>query len=103
MELDKGPFIIFENKTAATNLQLFAVPWLIAAYGLLYAKSMQMSVLKKMLIAMIDENNLLGQGLSCSEQPEAKLFPFAFADLAKNVKIAAGIYFALVCFTVISS
>ncbi len=66
MDIDKGPFVVFETKTAATNLQRFAMQWLIAIYGLSYAKSIQISVLKEMLIAIIDEHNLLGEGQSCA-------------------------------------
>jgi hypothetical protein len=81
VDIDKGPFVVFEIKTAATNLQRFAVPWLIATYGLSYAKSIQMLVLKDMLIAIIDEHNLLGEGQSCALL--SKQYVLAFTDLPK--------------------
>ena len=72
-----------------TNLQRVAVQWLIATYRLSYAKSIDMPLLKEMLISIIDENNLLGPGLSCAAQ--SKLYAIAFMDLTKKVKAAAGI------------
>lgn len=71
-------------RTEATNLQRFAVPWLIATYGLSYAKSIEMPLLKEMLIAIIDENNMLGPGLSCAAQ--SKFYAIAFTDLTKKSK-----------------
>ncbi len=95
--IDKGPFVVFDIKTAATNLQRFAVQWLIATYRLSYAKSIQISVLKEMLIAIIDEHNLLGEGQSCAVL--SKQYALAFTDLTKKVKAAAGIFCVLLCCT----
>jgi hypothetical protein len=39
------------------------VPWLIATYGFSYAKSIQLDLLNEMLIAIIDENQLMGAGI----------------------------------------
>ena len=66
-----------------------------STYGLSYAKSIELPLLKEMLIAIIDENNMLGPGLSCAAQ--SKSYAIAFTDLAKRVKAAAGIYFVLLC------
>jgi hypothetical protein len=85
-----GPFKVFENKTLATKLQRLTVPWLIATYGLSYPKSIEIHLLKEMMIALIDENSMLGPGLSCAAQ--SKLYSVAFMDLTKKVKAAAGIY-----------
>ena len=95
MQIDKGPFVIFDNKTVATNLQQFVVLWLIATYGLSYPKSIEIFRLKEMLIAIIDENHMLGQDPSCAAQ--SKLYSVAFMDLTKKVKAAAGISILLLC------
>ncbi len=60
MEIEKGPFAIFDHRPNVINLQRFIVPWLIAIYGLSYPKTMEPVVLKEMLIAIIDQNKLLG-------------------------------------------
>jgi len=48
-----GPFKVFENKTLATKLQRLTVQWLIATYGLSYPKSIEIHLLKEMMIALI--------------------------------------------------
>jgi hypothetical protein len=58
VEIEKGPFAIFDLRPNANNLQRFIVPWLIATYGLSYPKTMETHVLKEMLIAIIDQNKL---------------------------------------------
>ncbi len=64
--------VVFDNKTAATSIQWFALQGLVATYGLSYAslKSIQMVILKEMLIAIIDtrRDNLLGEELLCTVQ-----------------------------------
>ncbi len=61
VEIEKGAFAIFDPRPNATNLQRFIVLWLIARYGLSYPKTMETNVLKEMLIAIIDQNKLLGR------------------------------------------
>jgi hypothetical protein len=100
LQIDQGPFVIFDNKTVATNLQLFVVLWLIATYGLSYPKSIEIlliaiNLLIAMLIAIIDENHMFGQDPSCAAP--SKLYSVAFMDLTKKVKAAAGIYILLLC------
>ena len=97
VEIEKGPFAIFDLRPNATNLQRFIVPWLIARYGLSYPKTMETHVLKEMLIAIIDQNKLLGPFDSCAEQ--SKIYAVAFQDLAKKVKNAAGLSFIMLCCT----
>jgi hypothetical protein len=72
------------------------VPWLIATYGLSYAKSIQLDLLKEMLIAIINENQLMGERVSCLAQ--SKTYLISFNDLARQVKSAAGLYFYVLCF-----
>lgn len=101
VEIEKGPFAIFDLRPNATNLQRFIVPWLIARYGLSYPKTMETHVLKEMLIAIIDQNKLLGPYDSCAEQ--SKIYAVAFQDLVKKVKNAAGLSFIMLCCTSASS
>jgi hypothetical protein len=97
VEIEKGPFAIFDLRPNATNLQRFIVPWLIATYGLSYPKTMETHVLKEMLIAIIDQNKLLGPYDSCAAQ--SKIYAVAFQDLVKKVKNAAGLCFTMLCCT----
>jgi hypothetical protein len=101
VEIEKGPFAIFDLRPNATNLQRFIVPWLIARYGLSYPKTMETHVLKEMLIATIDQNKLLGPYDSCAEQ--SKIYAVAFQDLVKKVKNTAGLSFIMLCCTSASS
>jgi len=101
VEIEKGPFAIFDLRPNATNLQRFIVPWLIAKYGLSYPKTMETHVLKEMLIAIIDQNKLLGPYDSCAAQ--SKIYAVAFQDLVKKVKNAAGLSFTMLCCTSASS
>ena len=101
VEIEKGPFAIFDLRPNATNLQRFIVPWLIATYGLSYPKTMETHVLKEMLIAIIDQNKLLGPYDSCAAQ--SKIYAVAFQDLVKKVKNAAGLSFDMLCCTSASS
>ncbi len=57
-----------DNKSDATSVQRFAVPWLITFYGLSYAKYIQIYLLKEITIAIIDENHLVGEEFSCLVQ-----------------------------------
>ena len=101
VEIEKGPFAIFDLRPNATNLQRFIVPWLIASHGLSYPKTIDHVLLKQMLIAIIDQNKLLGPYDSCAEQ--SKIYAVAFQDLVKKVKNAAGLSFNMLCSTSASS
>ncbi len=101
LEIEKGPFAIFDHRPNATNLQRLIVPWLIATYGLSFPKSIENAVLKQMLVAIIDQNKLLGPFDSCAEQ--SKIYAVGFQDLVKKVKNAAGLSFILLCCTSASS
>ena len=101
VQIEKGPFAIFEHRPNATNLQRFIVPWLIASYGLSYPKTIDIGVLKEMLIAIIDQNKLLGPDVSCAVQ--SRLYPVGFQDLVKKVKNAAGLSCVLLWFASASS
>ena len=85
-----GPWIILKKKANSTLLQKRIVPWFIAMYGLSYAKSIKLEVVKEMLIAVCDSLNILEDSMTSEEA--AKAYPIGFADIAKNVKAAAGMY-----------
>ena len=77
------------GKSISTGIQRVLVPWLIAYSGLSF-KSTLMSVVKEMIIAILDANSWLGDGVKSAE--EAKRFPIALLDLAKRAKSAAVIF-----------
>jgi hypothetical protein len=90
MELEMGPWAILTLKGNATLLQRKLVPWFIALYGISYSKVIELYVVKEMLIAVCDSLNILEDSMSCEEA--AKAYPIGFADIAKRVKAAAGMY-----------
>ena len=59
-------------------------------YGLSYAKSIKLEVVKEMLIAVCDSLNILEDSMTSEEA--AKVYPIGFADIAKKVKATAGMY-----------
>ena len=80
---------MLKNKGRATTIQLVLLPWLIAKYGLSY-KNAKMDVVKQMVAAIIDENDLLGLGMSCHEV--TKTFTIGFKMIVQKAKLAAGLY-----------
>jgi hypothetical protein len=52
-----------------------------------------MVIMREMLMAIIDSNQYLGDGVTCAE--EANRFPLGFSGLAKKAKIAAGIFLSI--------
>ena len=102
MMLDKGPGGFYGSDSAIV-IQKFIVPWSIAQYGLGYTKKLTLEVVKEMLIALCDDEGFL-QGCP-SAAVEAKKYAVSFADVAKKVKNAAGVYkekylhCAIICLT----
>ena len=86
---DKGPWVFYDRVNAIV-IQKFIVPWSIAQYGLSYTKKLSVDVVKEMLIALCDAEGYL-QGCP-SAAVEAKKYAVTFADIAKKVKNAAGVY-----------
>ena len=87
-----GPFeqlIATKNKGRATTIQRVLLPWLIAKYGLSF-KYAKMDVVKQMVVAIIDEHDLLGLGMSCLEV--TKTFTIGFNTIVQKAKLAAGLY-----------
>jgi hypothetical protein len=69
-------------------LQRHVVPWLIALRGLSFAKTVKIDLIKQMVIAVLDADNLLQGNMTAEEAAAA--YPVAFTDVAKKVKHAAG-------------
>ena len=88
--LDKGPWSFYTQRKNAIDLQKFIVPWCIALYGLDYPKLLTLDTVKQMVIAISDDRGLL-QGYPSAAVP-AKKYAISFADVARKVKNAAGVY-----------
>ena len=84
-DFELGRFRFFLNRTNATNLQRFLVPWLIAKHGLSF-KITEISVVHQMITAVIDSQRWFG---AMSYAEEAKNFPLAWTDLVTKAKTAA--------------
>ena len=87
--VNAGPFASFAERRIASAMQKYIVPWSIAIHGLSYAKRMSIDSVKEMLIAIIDEKELMPGHPSCAK--EVAKYPLAFGDFARKVKAAAGI------------
>ena len=85
----------FFGKKDATAMQKFIVPWSIAIHGLSFAKSMKIEQVKEMLIAVIDELQLMPGYPDTAAV--AKRHSIAFGDLAKQAKNAAGMNHVVLC------
>ena len=82
---DLGPWEILLVKSNASEVQRMVVPWLIAMYGLTYAKSIKLDVIKQQIMAVTP---LLGLLTNCKEVAEE--YPVGLNDIARRVKAAAG-------------
>ena len=74
------------NKT--TSIQRVLLPWLISKYGASY-KRVKLDVLKQMVSAIIDMDNLLDLGSPCEDV--AKTYAIGFRTVVKRTKLAAGL------------
>ncbi len=73
-------------KSNALEVQRLVVQWLIAMYGLTYAKSLKLDVIKQQIMAVVP---LLGLLTNCKAAAED--FPVGLNDIANKCKAAAGI------------
>ena len=77
-------------KSNALEVQRLVVQWLIAMYGLTYAKSLKLNVIKQQIMAV---GPLLGLLLNCKAAAEE--LPVGLNYVAKQVKAAAGMFIYL--------
>ena len=68
VDVNAGPFQQFGQKRVATAMQKYIVPWSIALEGLSYAKRLKIDVVKAMLIAIIDAENLMPGHPDCAAE-----------------------------------
>ena len=87
IETELDPWKVFMVKSNASEVQRLVVPWLIAMYGLTYAKSLKLDVIKQQIMAVAQ---LLGLLTNC--KAEAEEFPVGLNDIAKKCKAAAGMF-----------
>ncbi len=85
---DKGPWAWLSDKSNASRMQKHIVPWLIAMYGLSYAKTASNAVVRQMVIALFDEHEYLQ--CSMTAQEAAAKYNCALNDAIIHVKHAAG-------------
>ena len=71
------------------TVQRLIVPWFVALYGLKYAKSMKMDMIKEMVIALGPKLDFVGFNVKTA----AEEFPVGFTEVAKRAKSAAGIMY----------
>ena len=86
-----GPFAVLEgtrHRNRTTAIQRILVQWLIAKYGMRY-KKVKHDVLKQMVMAIIDEEDMLELGGPC--QQVAKDYAIGFNSVVKKAKLAAGL------------
>ena len=92
-----GPFAKLEgvtNKGKATELQRGLVPWLIGKYGMSY-KTAKLEVVKDMVEAIIDRDNLLDVAVPCHKL--RKNHAVGFNTIVKAAKLAAGLFTFIDC------
>jgi hypothetical protein len=90
VEVQAGPFATFLDKSVASSMQKYIVPWCIARYGLSFSKELSPDSVQEMMIAIIDSEQLMLCYPDCAV--EAKKYSVAFKDFALRVKAAAGMY-----------
>ena len=88
-----------KNKGRVTNFQRVLMPWLISRYGLSY-KSAKMEVVKQMVEAIIDRDNLLDLdrdnlldlGDPCRKVIKSSSYAVGFNTVVRKAKNAVGLY-----------
>jgi hypothetical protein len=86
-----GPWkILLQNRTA-TLVQRTIVLWSFAMYGVSFKKSLNVDLIKEMLILFCDSKRILANGMTAAET--AKRYPVGFADIANRAHAAAGMCF----------
>lgn len=59
----QGPLAIFDkNRVVAQQLQLSLVPWLISRFGVAYKRDGSPDVVREMIVALIERDNISGLG-----------------------------------------
>ena len=84
-----GPWEAFFDKTNAITVQRLIVPWLVALYGLKYAKSIKLDLLKEMVIELSPKLDFVVFDV----KKAAEEFPVGFTEVVKRAKGAAGMMF----------
>jgi hypothetical protein len=83
MQVEMGLWEFLTKKANATLMQERIAPWLIANYGLSYARSIRLEVVKGILFAVCDSLNLLEDSMTSEEA--AKAYPNSLADMYMSV------------------
>ncbi len=91
VQTDVGLWKILLVKRNATLVQRPIVPWAIALYGVSFKKSLNVDIVKEILILFCDSKGILANGMTAAET--AKRYPVGFTDIANRVHAAAGMYF----------
>jgi predicted nucleic-acid-binding protein len=86
---------LFREKKVATAMLKFIVPWSIAIHCLFFAESMKLENIKEMIIAIINEQQLMSGHPDFTA--EAKKHSVTYGDFAKQVKNAAGMNHVVWC------
>ncbi len=59
IDVAKGPWEWFDVKANASIILRHIVPWLIGIYGLSYAKTIKLDVIRQIIVALCDEEQYL--------------------------------------------
>jgi hypothetical protein len=59
VDVNSSSFATFSEKKVATSMKKFIVPWSIAIHGLSFTKPMKLENIKEMLIAIINEQQII--------------------------------------------
>lgn len=91
VESGDGPWAWYlKHRGHSTSLQKMLVPWLIALYGIGYAKiKAAKSQLPEMIVALCTEHKLLAEKTSMPPFKAAEMYPVAFADVCERTRQAA--------------
>ena len=88
LSVEFGLFEVLNDKGVATKIQRLLAQWMISLRGLSY-KSIKLDTVKEMLRLLVDVEDLLGIGSSCTEL--LNRYAVGFNTIAKMAKLAAGL------------
>ena len=78
-DFEIGPWDAFFYKANAITLQRLVVPWLVALYGMKYAKPMKLDMLKEMVIALSPSLDFVRFDVKTA----AEEFPVGITDISE--------------------
>jgi hypothetical protein len=95
ISFSQNPLVVLKTKSVAIQFQQVVVQWLIAMFGMDYVSEATPDLLRQMIAAIVQKENI--KGLSATYDSLAERYPLTVDAVAEAAKYAAGKLFFLYC------